>query len=236
MANGKVGIVNLKELTKQIKNLDKASEKVLNATVNDFKKRGPSWVAQEVVKKYNVKKAEIVPSKTGNSAGGSSGKKKIGNVSIKGRTISTVSITYKGRRLTPTHFSMTPKAPKPGSAYTLKAQIKKGEKKTLGKVKKLTKKQRKNIGHNLTQQGTRNSPKSPIMLMHTGNKQPGGTNYIPFQRQSQRRNDLKAIKTVSMPQMVSNEEVSKHINDAITTNLGKRFDHYLNRYMPVEDK
>lgn len=231
MAKNSVGIVNLKEFTKNMNNLNKASEKVLEMTVKDFKKRAPSWVADEVAKQYNIKKAEVKPSK---SDGGK--KKSIGSISVNGKSVGSVSITYRGRRLTPVHFSMTPKVPKQGSAYTLKAQIKKGEKKTLGKVKKLTKKQRKNIGRNLTKQGTRNSSKSPIMLMHTGNKQAAGTNYIPFQRQSQRRDDLKAIKTVSMPQMVSNEIVHRGINEAIDTNLSKRFEHYMSRYMPVEDK
>lgn len=235
--NSKAGIVNMKEFMKNIDNLNKASEKVLTMTANDFKKRAPSWVAQEVAKHYNIKKAEIVPAKAGSkAASGAKGKKKIGNISINGKTVSNVSITYKGRRLTPVHFGMTPKAPKQGSAYTLKAQIIKGQKKTLGKVKKLTKKQRKNIGRNLTHQSTRNSPKSPIMLMHTGNRVAGGTNYIPFQRQSQRRDDLKAIKTLSMPQMVSNEEVQKNINERINTELGKRFEHYIDRYLPVDKK
>lgn len=230
MANGKVGIVNLKELTKQIKNLDKASEKVLNATVRDFKRNAPGWVAQAVVKEYNIAAKEIKPAKKGWKYF------KTGSLQVKGDTVASVAIEYMGRRLTPARFGMTPKAPKPGSAYTLKAQIKKGEKKTLGKVKKLTKKQRKNIGRNLTQQGTRNSPKSPIMLMYTGNKQPGGTNFIPFQRQSQRRDDLKTIRTISMPQMVRNEEVSKHINKIIDKELGEKFEKHLHKYMPVEDR
>lgn len=234
MASKKVGIVNLKEFTKQIDNLNKASEKVLNMTVNDFRRRAPGWVATEVAKRYNIKKSEIVPAKTGKDF--RERKKKIGTVTLNGTTIDSVSITYKGRRLTPVRFGMSPKAPKPGSAYTLKAQIIKGERKTLGQVKKLTKKQRKNIGRNFTKEGTKSSSKSPIMLMHTGNKQPGGTNYIPFQRQSQRRDDLKAIKTISLPQMVSNEDVSKEVNKVVNENIGKRFEHYMERYMSVEDK
>ena len=63
------------------------------------------------------------------------------------------------------------------------------------------------------------------MLMSTG-----GTNYIPFQRQSQNRKDLKAIKTLSMPQMVTNEKVEKNIADAINEKLGSLFDHYVEQY------
>lgn len=207
----------------EIEQMKKAPEKVVKRTVADFKKRAPSWVAQEVVKHYNIKKAEITPAKTEGAA------KAAGTVKVEGKTLDGVQLIYRGRVLTPTHFGMTPKAPK--QSYTLKAQVKKGEKKTLGQVKKLTKKQRKNIGKNFTQQGTRNSPKSPIMLMGTGNTKVDGTNYIPFQRQSQNRKDIKAIKTVSMPQMVSNPQVDEDIRKAINDKLGKRFNHYCEQYL-----
>ena len=69
------------------------------------------------------------------------------------------------------------------------------------------------------------------MLLHTGNRQKGGTNYIPFQRMSQRRSDLKAIKTVSMPQMVSNDVVKENIEKTLSTEMGKRIDHHMKRYM-----
>ena len=125
---------------------------------------------------------------------------------------------------------MTPKAPGP-NAYTLKASIIKGQKATLGKVKKLTKKQRAALGANFRREGTQNSDHSPIMLMHTGNTKEGGTSYIPFQRKSTDRNDIKAIKTVSLPQMVSGNRTHAGITKTINDNLGKRLDHYMNRYM-----
>ena len=130
--------------------------------------------------------------------------------------------------LTPTHFGMTPKAPGV-NAYTLKASIIKGEKKTLGKVKKLTKKQRANLAKNFTRSGTRSSAKSPIMLLHTGNKQEGGTNYIPFQRVSSNRKDIKAIKTVSLPQMVSSPRTSNAISKAVSETANERIEHHLRR-------
>lgn len=210
---------------KELEQMQKASKKVVASTIKDFKQRAPSWVAQEVVKKYNIKKADITPDKSG------SYKDKAGSISAEGETIDSVALIYRGRTLTPVHFGMTPKSPPDGKGYTLKAQVKKGEKKTWGKVKKLTKKQRANIGRNFTHQGTQNSKSSPIMLMHTGNRKQGGVNYIPFQRQSQNRKDIKAIKTLSMPQMVSNQEVEKDIYKAISEKLGKRFDHYVDTYL-----
>lgn len=215
--------ISIEETCKELQKMQKAPRKVIDSTIRDFKKRAPSWIAQEVVKEYNIKKTEITPSKNNNET------KPAGFIKAYGETIDSASITYSGRLLTPVHFSMTPKVPK--QTYTLKAQIKKGEKKTLGKVKKLTKKQRKNIGRNFTRQGTRTSTKSPIMLMHTGNKQSGGTNYIPFQRKGKERNKLEVIKTVSVPQMIENKKVEEGIKNAINEKLGKRFNHYVEHYL-----
>lgn len=226
--NSNIGIVNLEKFAKKVDGLNKAPEKVLSKTVSEFKTRAPGWIADSVRERYNIAKNEIVPAKINNKAPIYGGRiKAAGSVSITGRTIGSVCIIYKGRRLTPVHFSMTPKAPRP--TYTLKAEIIKGQRKKLGQIKRLTKKQKKNVGRNFTHQSTRNSNKSPIMLMHTGNKQSGGVDFIPFQRQSQRRDDIKAIKTVSLPRMIKHETVSKRIEDKVNEELGKRFDHHLQR-------
>jgi hypothetical protein len=116
---------------------------------------------------------------------------------------------------------MSPTAPGP-NAYTLKATIIRGERATLGKVKKLTKKQRAALGKNFTRSGTRKSDHSPIMLMHAG----GGT-YIPFQRKSTNRKDIEAIKTLSLQQMISGERASPNISKAINEGLQKRLDQHL---------
>ena len=224
--NSNIGIVNLESLMKKIDVLNKAPEQVLSRTVSDFRSRAPGWVASAVMERYNIRKQEIVPAKIENKAPVNGGRlKPAGSVSIAGKTISSVCIIYRGRRLTPVRFDMNPDAPRP--TYTLKAKILNGKKKTLGKVKPLKKKQKKNVGRNFTHQGTKSSSKSPIMLMHTGNKQADGVDFIPFQRQSQRRDDIKAIKTVSLPHMVKHKLVSKRIEDTINEELGKRFDHHL---------
>lgn len=218
MGNGKA----ISEIVKDLEQMKKAPKKIVSRTLSDFKSRAPSWVAQEVVKTYNIKKSEIMPAKGGAS-------KSAGSIKATGETLDTAELVYRGRTLTPTHFKMSPREPK--QSYKLTAEIQRGNKKTLGQVKKLTKKQRANIGKNFTKQATKTSSKSPIMLMHTGNAKEGGTNFIPFQRQSQRRDDIKAIKTLSMPQMVSNNEVAERINESVSTNIKKRFDHYCEMYL-----
>ena len=205
-------------LKQRLEEMKEAPRAVLKNLTADAKKRVPGWVASEVAKTYGVKKGEI----TGN---------KLGTVKVKGNTLDQVKITYTGRVLTPTHFSMKPPSPKIGGSYTLKATIIKGQRTTLGKVKKLTKKQRKELGKNFRREGEQRSDHSPVMLMHTGNKEPGGTNYIPFQRKSVRRNDVEAIKTVSLPQMVSSERTHDGIQTAINEGLSKRLEHHMKRFL-----
>lgn len=209
------GVENYEQIVGQLKGMRGKSETVIQRTMSDMKNRVPGWVANEVVKVYGIKKGEITPSKAGK------GGKKAGSVRARGETIASIEIVYTGRVLTPTHFGMTPKAPPAGRGYTLKASILKGSKSTLGKVKKLSKKQRAMIGKNFRRQGTRSSDHSPIMLMRTG-----GT-YIPFQRKSTNRKDLEAIKTVSLPQMVSSDRTKDSIEKAINEGLEKRLEQHM---------
>ena len=206
-------IKDYKTVKKQIENMKDAPKKVMQAMYSDASKRVPGWIATEVTKTYGVKKSEI--------SGGS-----IGKVKVQGDNIKNMKVVYTGRLLTPTHFSMSPKEPKPGGGYTLKATVIKGERKTLGQVKKLTKKQRKELGKNLTRSGTQNSSKSPIMLMRAN-----GGHYLPFQRVSKNRKDIEAIKTISLPQMVSSKRTEEGIQQAINEGMQKRLDHHLKRYM-----
>ena len=209
----KCEIKNYKALKKQLEDKKKAPQKVMKALTSDAKKRAPGWIAAEVSKVYGVKKGEI----TG---------KKIGSVNVQGSSIENVKIVYKGRPLTHTHFSMSPTAPKPDrGSYTLKATVIKGERKTLGKIKKLTKKQRAAMAKNFTRSGTQTSDHSPIMLMRAN-----GGHYLPFQRKSSNRKDIEAIKTVSLPQMVSSERTHEGIQTALSEGLQKRLDHHMKRY------
>ncbi len=208
-----------RQTIKELESLKGKSERVIKRLMADARTRVPGWVASEVTQVYNIKKSEITPAKVGQS------KKSAGSISVRGETIDGLEIVYRGRALTPTHFGMTPKAPR--DSYTLKAEIIKGRKSVLGQKKKLTKKQRKALGKNFRRQGAHISDHSPIMLMGTGNAREGGTNYIPFQRKSTRRTDIQAIKTVSLPQMVSSDRTSEAINAAINEGMQKRLEQHM---------
>ena len=215
-------VTNCKQTIKNLETLQGMSEKVIKRLMSDARTRVPGWVATEVTKVYNIKKSEITPAKEGQS------KKTAGSIRVRGETVDGLEIVYRGRVLTPTHFGMTPKTVRdPAGGYTLKAEILKGRKVVLGQKKKLTKKQRAALGKNFRRQGTRVSDHSPIMLMHTGAGSAEGTQYIPFQRKSTDRKDVKAIKTVSLPQMVSSERTSEAIGRAINEGLQKRMEQHM---------
>ena len=216
MSYARVQIKDYKNLMKKLNDTKKAPQKVMRALMSDGRKRVPGWVATEVTKVYGVKKADVP--------------NKIGSLKIVGSNIKDLKFIYAGRRLTPAHFNMTPTAPNPGNGYTLKATILKGKRSTLGKVKKLSKKQRKALTQNFTGSGTQKSAKSPIMLMYTGNTQAGGTNYIPFQRVSTDRKDVIAIKPTSLKQMIENKQTAAGISKAISEGMQKRLDHHMKRY------
>lgn len=120
-------------------------------------------------------------------------------IKIAGTSVDNLSILYQGRLLTPTHFGMKPASrPAKNRAYAVTAQIKKsGGRKSLGRS---------------------------VFLAPSGSV---GTKQIPFQRKGNARLPIDVIKTVSVPQMVTNQKVSEQIQKRINTELGKRLDHHL---------
>lgn len=178
--------MDIKAVQKELEAINKKADTFMQRCMSDARKRGPGWIAQGVAEEYKVTRKAVTSGD-------------LGRVKVKG-DIKHLQLKYSGQRIDLTQFNLTPKAPK--ATYTLKAEVKRGEKVAISKVKKPTKKQRRNIGRNFTRQGTRNSPASPVMLM----RMPNQTNYHPFQRVSQNRTDLSLRKTIALPQMVTEGE------------------------------
>ena len=208
-------IENFEKLLGDINSIENAGKVAVRTTLKDVKARAPGWIAAEVTKVYNIKKSEITPSKGKGSDG--KPKKMAGSITASGDTIEEFAITYKGRLLTPVHFGMTPKVPPHGKSYTLKMQVLKGKKEVIGRYK------------NKRQPHGPYSKRSHNILMSTGNTRSEGTNYIPFQRMSERRLDLKKFTTVSVPQMITSERTHDAIMDKLYTETSKRLEHNLKR-------
>lgn len=54
-----------------------------------------------------------------------------------------------------------------------------------------------------------------------------GGGYIPFMRTGDSRYPIKSIKSVSVPQMITNEEVAEKIKENIEAGLQKRLEHHV---------
>ena len=228
-----VEIPDYYKLKKQVERMKTAPQKALQSLNGDLKDRVPTWIAAGVADRYAISNGE--------GAGKNISKKEVlngevGRLRIKGSLQNhNLTFEYSGRSLTPIHFSMNPiSKPKSGTPYTLKWKVLRGGKGTSAKIKKLTKKQRKNIGRNFTHQSTQNSQQSPWMLQPTGNRKEGGVNYIPFQRRGQTNPFQYVARAPSLPQMIKDKsgqlrpDVAKHFEK----NLEKRIAANINRYMP----
>lgn len=213
MSRGSISaqLSNLSQLVADVRAIEEGGRRAISSTVKDVKARAPGWIAQEVTGVYNIKKSEIVPSSSGKP------KKMAGSIRITGETIEELAITYKGRLLTPVHFGMTPKSPPSGKSYTLKVQVLKGQKKVIGRYK------------NTRTPGGPFSQRSHNILMGTGNTQAGGTNWIPFQRMSKTRTDIKKVTTISVPQMITSDRTNEAIMLRLNTETAKRLEHHMKR-------
>lgn len=202
-----IGIVDIANLNKKLNSISKASGIVSKRTVSDIKKRAPSWVSECVTDVYNIKKADVNGTlKTGKAAG---------RIRVQGDSIKTLQLVYTGRLLTPTHFGMSPKSPPIGRSYRLTMQVKKGSKKLIGRYKT------KRIANGP------NSERSHNILMSTRTTRMDKVKYIPFQRVSKRRLDIKKFTTVSVPQMITNKDVSSRISIKLQDGLLKRYEHHI---------
>jgi hypothetical protein len=206
-------VENFQKLMDTVAQIDEQGRKAVKATVRDVKARAPSWIAQEVTSVYNIKKGEITPS----GKNSSKPKKMAGSVSVSGETIEELTITYSGRLLTPVHFGMTPKAPPRGKSYTLKASVLKGQKKVIGRYL------------NTRTPGGPFSQRSHNILMGTGNTKSDGTSWIPFQRMSKTRTDIKKLTTISVPQMITSDRTNEAIMLRLNTETSKRLEHHMKR-------
>lgn len=189
-------VSNLAKLVGELKATNKDVEKALSRTIADCRTRAPAQVTKAVTAVYGIKSSEVTAA--GKAAKG--GAKTVGSIKVKGVTVDSVQLTYKGRLLTPSHFSMTPKKrPDAGKKYTVKAAIFKGQKKVLG---------------------------SGVFLAASG---AAGTTEIPFKRKTKKRLPIEAIRTVSIPQMITNEKVSADIKVRMDELLTKRLQHNTER-------
>lgn len=200
-----ISMPGVNELKKEMESTKENAKKALKNTARDISKRAPGWIASEVVSVYNIKKGEIMPA----NKSAKRPQKKAGGVLVKGETIENIAIVYTGKTLTPTHFGMTPKR-RPVATKDDNRKAKK-KAKPYEVSAEILKGSRKRLG-------------SQVFL--GGNK---GTGEIPFQRKGETRLPIAAVKTLSVPQMVTSDRTKENINSKINDGLSERLNYHMSK-------
>lgn len=196
--NISINLSNYNELKAKLDKIEGASKKALDTAMKDTINRAPAQVSKAVTEKYNIKKSEMTAA--GKQA--KSNKKSIGSIRISGQKVNDLALVYKGRRLTPIHFGMTPKSlPANGRKYKLAVQVFKGKKVPL-----------------------KGPSDRPVFL---GSNKGGG--YIPFQRKGSKSHPIYSVKSIGIPQMIDNKEVREKINKYASDLLYQRYQHQAER-------
>lgn len=194
------------KLAKALAHDEVAAKKAIKATMSDLKRRAPAKVSQAVRERYAIKAGDIPKPGSGRGGGSSTS-------GATGDTIKEFALVYKGRRMTPTHFGMKRTKGDKRGVYRINATILKGHRVQIG-----------HGGPSWSEGGRYSRPANSPYFMLTGN---GGTT-IPMQR---RGDKLHAQRTVSVPQMVGNDEVSSKAIREIGDIAGERINHNLERYL-----
>ncbi len=207
-------------LKEKLEKMDAQSQTVVKRTISDFKSRAPAWVSAAVVKEYAIKRAEVKGAMTGV-------KKGIGVIKVAGVTVDEVSLVYSGRRLTPTHFRMEPSTPPEERAEGMRLIPGRNirSQSPVGAVATVTPLAPYQVTAEI-KKGKRVTFSGQVFL--GTNK---GAGYIPFRRKSDERTDIKSIKTVGIPQMITNKKVGVQIKEKINKGLAKRLEHHLQRQL-----
>lgn len=199
MVNLELDLPSFKRLADSLQGQNADLQKAIDRTVSDCKSRAAAQITKAVTAVYGIKSSEV--SAAGKSA--TMGAKTVGELKLAGASVKSLQLVYKGRRLTPLHFSMTPRTKLKGKKYTVKAAIYKGQKKRLmGKAQYNT----------------------PVFLA----PQKQGV-VLPFQRTSEQRMPIYAIHTTSIPQMIENEKVASDIKERMDGLFTTRLQHHIDR-------
>lgn len=204
------------ELVKKIRKLENGGKVAIERTVSDFTTRAPGWVTKGVREHYGVDAVAVRDAAQ---------RPKRGKTSIKvaGITVDGATLVYKGRTLTPVHFKMSPKQPQtaqkkkeiriPGQAIA-----------DAGKVAMIRPPKRYKVKATILK--NRRATLPPGTFIAAGN---GGVS-LPFQRKSEARMPIEAVRTISVPQMIDGR-ARETVQEIIGENLEKRFEHHIKQAM-----
>lgn len=204
------------DIVKKLQKLEDGGKVAIKRTVSDFSTRAPAWVTKGIREHYGVDKAAI-------NEAGPTVKKGASSVKVDGITVDSVTLKYRGRTLTPVHFNMSPKQRPDGqqNQYTrVPGQAIAGA----GDVAMIRPPKKYNVKATIIKGKRTNLPTGTFIASANG----GST--LPFQRKSEARKPIEAVRTLSVPQMIDGR-ARETIEEMISENLGKRFEHHIQQAM-----
>ena len=207
------------KLAKRIQKLKDGGEVAIKRTVSDFSSRAPGWIKQGIRQHYGVDTAAI-------NEAGPQRKKGATHVHVSGISVDGASLVYKGRTLTPTHFNQSPKSRPAGTqARTIRVPgqaVKTADGSPVAMI---------NPPKKYTVKATIIKGKRASMAPGTFIASGNGGSTLPFQRKSESRLPIEAVRTLSVPQMISGERAKETIENLLGENLEKRFEHHIKQAM-----
>ncbi len=199
VGRGAVVSVDISDVLKTLGKVAGQSEQAMKATIKDVKARAPGWINKAIRADYTIQTSEVKKSLKVSSNG---------TFDLAGIVVDNVTLTYKGRMLTPIHFNMRPKSRPNRKRYSITTEIKRGNRRRL-------------IG--------KSQYERPAFLAPTGK---AGSVQIPWQREGKQRLPIVPIKTLSVPQMISTQsEVKPNVQRAINEGVAKRAGHQIERFL-----
>lgn len=204
------------DIVKKLRKLEDGGKVAIERTVSDFTTRAPAWVSKGIREHYGVDTAAIKDAAT---------KPKRGKTSIKvaGVTVDGAALVYKGRTLTPVHFKMSPKQ-RPDGQQNQHARVPGQAIAGAGDVAMIQQPKKYKVKATIIKGKRTSLP--PGTFIASGN---GGVS-LPFQRKSEARKPIEAVRTLSVPQMIDGRARAT-IEETLSEKLGERFMHHIERVM-----
>lgn len=209
------------KLAKKLEKLKDGGETAIKRTVSDFTARAPAWVSKGIRQHYGVDTAAI-------KEAGPRLKRGATSIRVSGVSVDGASLEYKGRTLTPIHFKMSPTTRNPKGLAKKPAKVP-GQAISTGSPVAMVRPPMPFQVKATIIKGQRATMK-PGTYLASSSKKSADAPILPFQRTGAGRTPVHAVRTLSVPQMISGK-AKDTIEELLSTNLEKRFEHHVQQAM-----
>lgn len=213
-----VTMKNGNKLAQKIEKIKTGGETAIKHTVSDFKSSAPGWISKGIRQHYGVDTAAV-------KNAGPSVKRGATHIRISGMAVDDVELLYKGRTLTTKHFSQSPtEAPSGRKAKEIRVPGQAVKTDGGSPVAMISTPKKYTVKATIIKGNRTKFAPGTFIATSNGAK-------LPFQRQGAGRTPIEAIRTVSVPQMISGDRAKGTIEKLVAENVEKRFYHHVERAM-----